>query len=597
MASGGFARRGSGSGSGVRHVRELPTPEKGVGNLYYVVDTYLGPGPWAAADFDLTLTPGDISGRDTAVGYTRSRTMIEGGIYEQAGAIDPLPDGLEVLGHEGSLLFAKLSGQALARAAGRDLTVSFGGNDYTLNPLPGYPDEWSGLSPAGHVAAGDRWTAGTPVTVRVFLAGTETGLLGNGFAAIGEKGKLVPGPYRARDFDFVLTPGDNGVNRYGSVDGIQGFADFSPPGLEQIYQAADTRIYIWFDNTRDGAFGNLVQVSADGNSRPATRGGGQAFYSTSAVNPVPRWAPGTPVTLRFMTSATGDRGLTPEGIKDVGELGNPRNLVGTETVNRGFWHVDPATMEWREGFGGDAGGIPAAILPEAGLTAAQKENEQWRGILVGVARENAGIDWTLVTAAGQEAVQATAAIEVVSAGSVTSRLVVTIDSGTAAGEAGNDWFLSVRAGAATAATADAGTRSIILTIAAGTTFAAAAAVLRANPRVASTGVAGDGTAAIPNSLVGDHAFTGGLDADELGVEIDDAAKTITLEHLTGHTQAEIVEFLNDREVDAETTLYAVLGWRQHARHGPRGGAAGFPALADLLRRLVAAAELVTSRRD
>ena len=96
--------------------------------------------------------------------------------------------------------------------------------------------------------------------------------------------------------------------------------------------------------------------------------------------------------------------------------------------------------------------------------------------MVGLEREDAGIDWALKTVAGQEAVQATAAIEVVSSGTVTSRLVVTIAPATAAGEDGNDWFFSVRAGSSTASTSDAGTNSIILRIGSGATFAQAANV-------------------------------------------------------------------------------------------------------------------------
>ena len=75
-----WAKRG-GRGGGVRQVDELPEPIDGVGNIYYVKADYLGPTTWESSDFDLTLTPADVSGANsgTSLGYAPPRhDQVEG---------------------------------------------------------------------------------------------------------------------------------------------------------------------------------------------------------------------------------------------------------------------------------------------------------------------------------------------------------------------------------------------------------------------------------------------------------------------------------------------------------------------------------------
>ena len=69
-------------------------------------------------------------------------------------------------------------------------------------------------------------------------------------------------------------------------------------------------------------------------------------------------------------------------------------------------------------------------------------------------------------------------------------------------------------------------------------------------------MAGDGTAAIPNTLVGDHAFTGGADAAELDAVYDHPGKDGYPDSLDGATLAQVVTYLDEHELDADTRLRA-----------------------------------------
>ena len=305
-----------------------------------------------------------------------------------------------------------------------------------------------------------------------------------------------------------------------------------------------------------------VQVLFSGNTYTLTRLGLQNLWSTNAnaVANADLWAEDTDVTVVIRQ---GDRGLAADGFHSIGTEINPNRPQGGEYVDRGFWHVDPETMEYREGFGGGGGGLPAAWIPETGITQTDVRNHKWRGLLVALAREDAGPDWRMLTAAGQEAVAATQASVQITSGGTT--LTVTMQPAGAEGAAGNAWRLDVQTGTGTSAGRAPGTITIVLNVGAGATFANAASVI--NQRAALDGnrysavVTGTGTDAFPAAPRGVQNFSGGADAipaAELGVEIDVGAKTITLVHLVGHTQLEIVAFLNELEINDETTLYAIM---------------------------------------
>ena len=397
--------------------------------------------------------------------------------------------------------------------------------------------------------------------------------LGNIYYLVETYNENTLGPYRASDFDLALSAASflpAGTTNIGFASDAR-LGSLNAPGVAQLQTGDGTgRANLIISDGADDALGNpnairavlagneVVQLGRDNFDPPGVFAEGYVNFSARGIPAAAEFTAGQDYTVR-LTTADQQTGFTPEGVRSIGDPGSPRNVTSTEVREAGFWHVDPDTMEWRRGFGGDAGGIPGAILPEAGLTDAFKRDEVWRGILIGLARDEAGIDWALETVAGQDAVQATAQFEhLTGGGAVAARLTATIAAATARGEAGNDWTLSVSRAAQNSAGANAGSRTILLRVAAGATYSDAAAVLRAIPQVASTGIAADGTLAIPDSALGQYNFTGGLDPAELGVEVDDVAKTVRLEHLATHTQAEIVEFLNDNEVDEDTTLYAVL---------------------------------------
>ena len=264
----------------------------------------------------------------------------------------------------------------------------------------------------------------------------------------------------------------------------------------------------------------------------------------------------------------------------VNELNVPEDMLGPTTVRveftdgtwldagdgpevpEGYYHVDPETGQWVEGFGTASGGLPAAWLPEAGLSDADVRAHKWKGLLVGLAREDAGADWRLESAAGQEPVAAHADI---SNAAGTATLRITLDPSEAAGAAGNNYNVSTtRSSSGTVridkdgpSTGKTGTVRIWVV---NLTFTQVAALVNAVAGLSAQVTVGDGSQAFPapQGREGLYDFAGGVDGADVGAEVDEPTKTITLEHTTAHTQAEVLEALDGLNVDSDTALYAVL---------------------------------------
>ena len=566
-----YFSKGRGGAGGIEKVGRLPDPEPG--RVVYVEEDYLAPDPWQSADFNLTLTAGHVrsggagGAGQTLSGYSNIDSQVFGNFVDPGGSVSPLPPGLSAIfvNIPAGNMFLKMTEPLLSRVGRVNLTVSYGSNAIELAPVS--TDEWRST---GIVPSLARWPVGSTTTIRIFVTGTQRGLNSAGVATIGERTKSPYGPYRESDFDFALSPGDTrggilGFNRV--ADGIFAAVGLLTPDLPAIahFTQDNTRDMVlrFSDAAVDAEFQRLGVVVREG-LRTSAQGGhtGRDFIITggSVGSGIQRWVEGTPVTLRI-TTPDGQAGLTPEGIRTVGQGNSPRNVVGGERIEADFYHVDPDNGEWVKGLGGAGGGIPAAFLPETGLSDADMRDHKWKGVLVGLAREDAGPDWRMLTAAGQEAVQATTTIT-----SGGASLRISLDSGLAgaAGAEGNAWQadvnpanLSTDPSSARISRANAETPTVFIVIQqSGRTFAQVAALVNAVAGLTAT-VTGAGGTAFP-STIARQSFTGGLDAAELGVEIDVDGKLITLEHLVGHTQSEIATFLNDREVDDETTLYAIL---------------------------------------
>ena len=393
-----------------------------------------------------------------------------------------------------------------------------------------------------------------------------------------------PGPWLDADFNLTLTPAriepggfvavgfsDAGQVAYGNNYREGGAVAPLPPGLNLLViqgggAGADGVLYIRLSgDLLEAVNGRNLLLSFGDNEHELHRAEGSDDVWVSILGDlVPEadiWDAGTPVTIRLFVTGT-RYGFTAGGLARIGQYGNPATQA---EVAEGFWHVDPLLGEWRRGFGNDeAGGLPAAMVLQDGITAMQRNQEQWVGIMVGLAREDAGPDWAIATRAGQEEVAETfARYQLVSGGTT---LTVEMSAAAGSGAAGNAWTIDFRAGQATSAGWQPGTTVIVVFVAPGATFENIRSVI--NQRSALSGglrftasLAGPGATAFPAGTRGVQNFAGGLDAvpaDELGVELDVGNKTVTLVHLVGHTQAEIVAFLNDHEVDNDTRLFATL---------------------------------------
>ena len=392
-----------------------------------------------------------------------------------------------------------------------------------------------------------------------------------------------PGKWLSADFDLTLTPGhvrSGGAGGSGAV--IAGYSNIDsqvygifvdpggtldplPPGLSAVFSVNNDGVLylkILEGSQLLAQVGRVnLTVTFGGNDYVLGPAGGSTdewvARSTDLVPSGDRWTVGTPVTIRVFVSGT-DKGLCAGGLREIGSGGNPDR---PEPVSEGYYHVDPETGEWVEGLGREAAGIPAAVLPQAGLSQADKSAEKWHGILVGLSREEAGADWSLRTVAGTEAVQAHTTI---TSGGTSLRIALDPGLAGAAGADGNAWQVDVNpANLSTDPSSARISRTninqpavLIVVQQSGRNFTQVAALVNAVAGLTAT-VTGTGSAAFP-STIARQSFAGGVDADELGVEYDPLAKTVTLEHLVGHTQAQIVTFLAERELDDDTTIYATL---------------------------------------
>ena len=196
-----FRKQGSGSGGGIRIVKELPEPVQGRQPLIvYVEADYTPAGPYRAEDFDITVTPVNLpppQGFPTQrIGYSVGDLQPQDaafGVAGAGGALDPAIDSLQGVfagrAGDGQLIVVPTAAAVVAYAQGRadtDLLVTDGaGNSYTLSRLQDY---WISDGAANQIAAADAWVAGTPVVLRITSPDGQTGFTPEGLRSIGDAG-------------------------------------------------------------------------------------------------------------------------------------------------------------------------------------------------------------------------------------------------------------------------------------------------------------------------------------------------------------------------------------------------------------------------
>ncbi|MCY4441141.1 MAG: hypothetical protein OXE53_13125 [Deltaproteobacteria bacterium] len=171
------------------------------------------------------------------------------------------------------------------------------------------------------------------------------------------------GPYAATDFDLTIIAGANALNNRigygaaGQTDGAAGSLETPVPGLTAlVYTTGNGTFHLRFDGEYTallGGFDNLfLRIGTD---QYTLVNRGDLFQSETDANRLAvadRWAAGEEVTFRIFTNAGGTSGLTPEGLRAIGDPGSPR---GGDLIPQGFYHVDEESSEWVHGIGAGGG--------------------------------------------------------------------------------------------------------------------------------------------------------------------------------------------------------------------------------------------------
>ena len=229
------------------------------------------------------------------------------------------------------------------------------------------------------------------------------------------------------------------------------------------------------------------------------------------------------------------------------------------------------------GGGSGAGGIPATILFQAGLSAPDKStNRKWRGLLVGLERAGAGPDFVLATQA-RNPVDDTQARYTLASGA--NSITITLPAALAVGADGNDWDFVTEASSDNVARVDSANRRIVVRTV-GFGLAQLAGWINAVAALAGSAVVtGDGnTNFVGNAVPRQADFSGGATAQPIGATVQPEATppTLTLIYDAADTQMECRDAWEGLEIDADTTLRCseVGQWDPAVAVEPRADAAG-----------------------
>lgn len=215
------------------------------------------------------------------------------------------------------------------------------------------------------------------------------------------------------------------------------------------------------------------------------------------------------------------------------------------------------------GGGPGGGGIPAAFLPETGLSADDFRDHRWKGLFIGLERADGGADWKLTRTARNPTatVQAKTRAITVSAAAQSGTVTVTIPAAVAVGAAGNAWNLVVASTSLqdhVLATVDAANRNINVDVGQHSSINLddlAAAIEAVWP--GSTVKTGTTTIEAVGFNAMSSDFSGGVTEQAIGATVDADTKTVSAVYDAADSQQALVDALSGLQVDADTILQCV----------------------------------------
>ena len=210
------------------------------------------------------------------------------------------------------------------------------------------------------------------------------------------------------------------------------------------------------------------------------------------------------------------------------------------------------------------GGIPAAVLPQSGLSPSDISQRLWKGLLIGLSHEEAGADWRLLRQQRQVATRSI--MRLIARQNPIVQVVFTLPAGLDIGTRANRWILRSRSGTAGTVHQD-GTNGIFTCDFRGLTVTQAVGQIRSLSTVANADVSilGDGSVAWPapgdGQAARDYAFGGAVDAEDPEFLADEEAKTVTLKYDGSDTLQALYDLIGDEglEIAAENlSLFALV---------------------------------------
>lgn len=382
-------------GLGVPVVDELPEPRR-PGAVVYVKEAYIPLGPYRAQDFDLTVTPAAL----TALGLPTQR------IGYSAGDLQSVENAFGVGAAGGALapqasiirgLFAQATGRGrlilVLTDAARDeyregranqapIRVHIGATTYDLVYGEGVDPGETGFWTGGNIANADQWVAGTPVTLRITTPDGQTGITPEGFKSIGDSDnpRNPTGDEVEADFYHVDPASMEWVRGLGGGTGAYFFVPTSANpryGVEVGVRGTDPG-WKW-KTTLVADLAATGVLTLDEDLKTVTLAMSGAVTAQQLVTALEENAGGVLESAVITAGTTSNEILAPRSVGEVEHFYFYREPLVAQAFN-----------EAEKG-----GGIPAAIL--------RQTDDNSLGLMIGLARADAGPGWNLNARALQAA--------------------------------------------------------------------------------------------------------------------------------------------------------------------------------------------------